>query len=116
MGGFPYWHVGLQDDSPNPHWKILDPFVAKHAEDYGYGKRWLSYAYKPAHIDREAWKPCEKCYSCDNCIFCDDRYDELCDECSIGFSYKKFEPFKYCKYCGRPLTDEAWDALEKRIG
>ena len=58
MGGQPYWHVGLQDDSPEPHWKILDTFVAKHPEDYGYGKRWLAYAYPPAHIDREAWEPC----------------------------------------------------------
>lgn len=55
MGGQPYWHVGLQDDSPEPHWKILDLFVAKHPEDYGYGKRWLAYAYPPANIDREVW-------------------------------------------------------------
>lgn len=53
--GKPYWHVGLQEDSPKPHWEILDPFVSKHPEDYGYGKRWLAYAYTPAHIDREAW-------------------------------------------------------------
>ena len=53
--GKPYWHVGLQEDSPKPHWEILDPFVSKHPEDYGYGKRWLAYAYPPAHIDREAW-------------------------------------------------------------
>lgn len=51
MGGKPYWNVGLQDDSPEPYWKILDPFVARCQEDYGYGKRWLSYAYAPAHID-----------------------------------------------------------------
>ena len=25
MGGKPYWHVGLQEDSPPPHWNILDP-------------------------------------------------------------------------------------------
>lgn len=74
------------------------------------------YTYSPAHIDRESWKPCKKCYSCDNCVFCDDRYDELCDECSIGFAYKKFKPFKYCRYCGRPLTEEAWNMMEKRMG
>lgn len=55
MDGQPYWHVGLQEDSPKPHWKILDPFVSKHPEDYGYGKRWLAYAYPPANIEREAW-------------------------------------------------------------
>lgn len=47
MGGEPYWHVGLQDDSPPPHWSILDPFFAKHIEDYGYGVRWFAYRRKP---------------------------------------------------------------------
>lgn len=47
MGGKPYWHVGLQEDSPPPHWNVLDPFYARHIEDYGYGKRWLAYRYEP---------------------------------------------------------------------
>lgn len=46
MGGKPYWHVGLQEDSPPPHWNILDPLYAQHIEDYGYGKRWLAYRYE----------------------------------------------------------------------
>lgn len=46
MGGEPYWHVGLQDDSPPPHWAILDPYYAQHIEDYEYGKRWLAYRRK----------------------------------------------------------------------
>ena len=47
MGGEPYWHVGLQEDSLPPHWNILDPIHAMHIEDYGYGKRWLAYRRKP---------------------------------------------------------------------
>lgn len=47
MAGEPYYHVGLQPDSPAPHWAILDPFVARCPEDYGYGKRWLAYRHKP---------------------------------------------------------------------
>ena len=43
MGGQPYWHVGLRKDSPPPHWNILDPFYAKHIEDYKYGENWLAY-------------------------------------------------------------------------
>ena len=46
MGGRPYWHVGLQEESPPPHWSILDPFYARHIENYGYGKRWLAYRYE----------------------------------------------------------------------
>lgn len=51
------------------------------------------YGYPPAHIDREAWKPCEECESL---------------QYIMGANY--------CEKCGRPLTDEAWDDLEKRIG
>ena len=43
MGGQPYWHVGLREESPPPHWNILDPFYAKHIEDYKYGENWLAY-------------------------------------------------------------------------
>lgn len=25
-------------------------------------------------------------------------------------------PIKYCPFCGRPLTEEAWAELERRIG
>ena len=46
MGGEPYWHVGLQPDSPPPHWAILDPFFAARIEDYGYGVRWIAYRHK----------------------------------------------------------------------
>lgn len=51
MGGEPYWHVGLQDYSPPPHWSILDPYFAKHIEDYGYGELWLAYRHKLENIN-----------------------------------------------------------------
>ncbi len=44
------------------------------------GKCFDLYAYPPAHIDREAWEPCE-----------------------------------FCPKCGRPLTEEGWAILEKRL-
>lgn len=47
MGGQPYWHVGLRKESPPPHWNILDPFYAKHIEDYRYGENWLAYRRPP---------------------------------------------------------------------
>ena len=47
MGGQPYWHVGLRKESPPPHWNILDPFYAKHIEDYKYGENWLAYLCPP---------------------------------------------------------------------
>lgn len=75
------------------------------------------------HIDREAWKPCE---------FCEDQKDPcLEDGCfrknmwKCGFSCDKYLEFrerersledsKFCPKCGRPLTEEAWEELEKRV-
>lgn len=116
MGGKPYWHVGLQTDSPDPHWKILDPFVARCPEDYGYGKRWLAYAYPPAHIDREAWEPCGDCEkkSCDDCRYSEYlSYLEPCKSCEGASEWKPMQNF--CGECGRPLTPESWDMLEKRL-
>ncbi len=43
MGGEPYWHVGLQEDSPAAHWAILQYHVARCPQDYSYGKNWLAY-------------------------------------------------------------------------
>ena len=28
---------------------------------------------------------------------------------------KKYKPRFFCQFCGRPLTNEAWDILEKRL-
>lgn len=47
MGGQPYWHVGLRKESVPPHWNILDPFYAKHIEDYKYGENWIAYRRPP---------------------------------------------------------------------
>lgn len=47
MGGQPYWHVGLREESPPPHWNILDPFYAKRIEDYKYGENWIAYRRPP---------------------------------------------------------------------
>lgn len=116
-GENPYWHVALQNDSPKPHWQILDPIVAKHAEYYGYGKRWVAYPYKPMYIDRESWKPCEECVSCSNCKNQEDYdpYEGILGECAHCYCHENFEPYNFCHECGRPLTPKAWDVLEKRI-
>lgn len=68
--------------------------IAKSIQGYileEYGKTWFAYAQQPAHIDREKWGPCMWCVL-----------------------YKQFEN-NYCPVCGRPLTDEAWTELERRV-
>ena len=57
-----------------------------------YGKTWTAYAYQTAHIDRDAW--------------------ELCMWCTLN---RQFQENRYCQACGRPLTDEAWAELERRV-
>lgn len=78
------------------------------------------YAYPPAHIDREAWKPCEKCVGCGNCnYFLYDDDESPCDKCLRGSTdekpYPEFSPIAFCKHCGWPLTPEARAIQEKRL-
>lgn len=46
MGGQPYYHVSLQLKNGDG-WEILDRLIAKHVEDYNYGKAWLAYRRPP---------------------------------------------------------------------
>lgn len=72
---------------------------------------------KPIHLDRSAWEPCAECQSCDNCKNNSDyNPDEgIYGECGRCHKYSNFEPRSFCGECGRPLTDAAWDMLEKRL-
>lgn len=78
------------------------------------------YAYsEPPRLDREEWEPCEDCedYSvkcCANCRYRENlQYQDPCNSC---YCVDKWEPKEnFCPECGRPLTDEAWQMLEKRI-
>ena len=94
-----------------------------------------AYSYPPAKIDHESWKPCEYC--CDTKsrkTYKIEKYPGVCDfetfldgtdEIAVN-AYNHYTPcteeicfafpVSYCPKCGRPLTDEAWDLLEKRIG
>lgn len=72
------------------------------------------------HIDREKWEPCERCIGCGNCVFfCYDDDEFPCKNCMLESTTKKpfprFRSVKFCAHCGRPLTDEAWAELRKRL-
>lgn len=53
---------------------------------------------KLPRLDREAWEPCK-----------------ICVIRSMVESLVR-KRMKFCAYCGRPLTDEAWQMLEERMG
>lgn len=70
-------------------------------------------AYEYPLIDRNKWEPCKKCKSCASCTWSIVNPNELpCSQCE---HYCNYIPRKYCLECGRPLTGEAWEQLEKRI-
>lgn len=92
-----------------------DGFIPRGGGYFGcdsYGVKWLAYAYSPAHIDREAWKPCIKCNG--KCYFCKFNETSKCGKCKNHEFYSPM--FNFCPDCGRPLTEDAWAELEKRMG
>lgn len=67
-------------------------------------------------LDRSRWEGCKECtpLSCGTCV----RYNHrnIGDPCTTAcIRYSKRKPVKFCKNCGRPLTEEAWAELERRI-
>lgn len=70
------------------------------------------YEYFPARIDRKAWeKPCKLCDRTDSKIMCKFLKIAEYDQSTIG----RWAEANFCPECGRPLTHEAWEALEKRL-
>lgn len=74
----------------------------KRCEDYG--KTWVAYAYPPVYIDRSKWEPCKLCSLPDG----RSAYRLILAETCGGEA-------RFCPECGRPLTDEAWAELERRL-
>ena len=111
--------------SKEPHFVSYD-FVAENStkiSKYSLIRRWgyLPYAsdptvQQPAHIDREKWGMCEVCQlrNCNNCQFINlSSLEQPCSECD---GKSKWQPAgNYCWCCGRPLTEEAWAELERRV-
>ena len=124
LRGMDWQPVWIMESPDWGHWEL-----SEDAEDYLAGRdtslygitypdhdckggvhqlRWIAYAYPPAHIDREAWTsewinsmPAlgagdleTRCKSCGNLVL--------------------FET-DFCPYCGKAMTEEAWEELEKRL-
>lgn len=76
----------------------------------------------PAHIDRSKWEPCEFCGEFDTAnnkmIPKNSKYafySGFWTCAQEGFDEQETEDVRYCPKCGRPLTEEAWIELEKRL-
>lgn len=125
MDGQPVW-VERNEAPHDGKWFIVDhadvenpdkTLYTKEGVTYSdYGTYFTAYAYPPAHIDREAWEPCEECEkkSCDDCRYSEYlSYLEPCKSCENASEWKPMQNF--CGECSRPLTEEAWAELEKRL-
>lgn len=60
----------------------------------------------PAKLDRSRWKGC---FICKGATYLDG------DVCVSGTHFARLSQFDFCPDCGRPLTEEAWAELERRI-
>lgn len=88
---------------------------------------------KQTRLDRSAWKPCEFCRERDREVYKTEDYPGICDfevmldgpyEITVN-AYNHYTPFTedicfsfpvlFCPKCSRPLTEEAWAMLEKRL-
>lgn len=80
-------------------------------------------AFKSTKLDRSRWEGCERCNWNWNLEGLEAwMRGELGEIRIIGdvmpcnvSSDLTFEQIKYCPFCGRPLTEEAWAELERRI-
>ena len=90
----------------------------------GKDRKFLYHGFKSCKIvknhprlDRSAWKPCEFCKRADFGEFgfeITKHFSKI--SCALGsYRFPKEEQFLFCPKCGRPLTDTAWDMLEKRL-
>lgn len=120
MDGQPVWIVEYPDWG---HWELsedandyivdrnLNFYGMKHDDPDGrYGLHklgWLAYSYPPAHIDRSEWE---------FCLWCKD-LQYLPHEMCAGVKMPGGSEIgaSFCPSCGRPLTEEAWAELERRL-
>lgn len=74
------------------------------------------YAYPPAHIDCEVWAPCGACKNGEITIHVPKfRAMAVCNQHMDHEAFDVTFRLKFCPWCGRPMTEEAWAELEKRL-
>lgn len=84
-------------------------------------------------INREAWKACEYCRENDRNVYKTEHYPGICDfetfldgddDIAVNAYNHRTQyteefcfsfPVLFCPKCGRPLNEQAWEMLEKRL-
>lgn len=69
----------------------------------------------PEKMDRIRRKDCVKCRIM-SCVTCENVATATeCEPCRECVDFSRYKILKFCPFCGRPLTEEAWAELERRI-
>ena len=127
MDGQPVWcedveRWALVSVSDAGKWKGV-PFALFEKNDARFewnieGRELSLYSYPPAHIDRSKWEACDHCkkacWNCNHNLFAVKEMTK-CDDCVNQSKWEFLAYQNYCPKCGRPLTEEAWVELERRL-
>lgn len=120
MNGKPVWVENISIPKRS-RWAVVDftdvddiiGFTDEYKLVSKYGETWIAYESEPHCINREAWEACDLCRSCFTCKHVLGSLElEACFSCE---RFSNYEPIAFCNHCGRPLTDSAWEILEKRF-
>lgn len=125
MDGKPVWveFIGHPDGTPiEPLWMLVNCREKRLVTDVEYvdwnSEGWFAYSYPPAHIDRSKWEACDHCkkacWNCNHNLFAVKEMTK-CDDCVNQSKWEFLAYQNYCPKCGRPLTEEAWVELERRV-
>jgi len=90
--------------------------AAEHKQLAEWLRELVAIRAQPHTLDRSRWVGCKECVPpwCKTCIRYDvQNMDTICKFSCINHS--KHKPNNFCQSCGRPLTEEAWAELERRI-
>lgn len=68
-------------------------------------------------LDRSRWEGCEWCNNrkCVTCHFFGRGKMKPCCNCHPRKEKRMYKPAAYCCVCGRPLTEGAWEEMERRL-
>nr|DAT62596.1 MAG TPA: DNA-directed RNA polymerase [Caudoviricetes sp.] len=93
--------------------------VALRDEDSFYRESAVVFPYiipDEAHIDRNAWWECftkpNTCESCEVYVKSSEERKSICSDCHERSRYIQAD---FCPRCGKPLTEKAWDEMEKKV-
>lgn len=116
MDGKPVWVEDLEGDRGSG-WKIIYwdrgkylVLVSKRLDGFlldEYGETWLAYSIEPIHIEGKEYTA--------EWIYRDNWSFPTCSKCGVESHHVFLNKENFCSNCGRAMTDEAWEILNKRL-